>query len=131
MIMKVRIDQIQVKKRIRQDLGNLEPLMASLRRHGLINPILISPDFRLIAGERRFESAKRLGWRDIPVQIVEDSNQARVIELEIEENLHRKSLTSEELSEGYARLAKIRNPSPLRRFFKGIIKFFKRLFRIR
>ena len=57
--MKVKLSDIKVRNRIRKDLGNIEALSDSLNRHGLFSPILITSDYRLIAGERRLEAAKR------------------------------------------------------------------------
>lgn len=51
---------------IREDLGDLEPLKASMRNEGLKVPILLTPDFRIIDGARRLQAAYELGWEAIP-----------------------------------------------------------------
>ena len=58
----VKIDDIKIKKRVRRDLGDLEALKESLRLYGLLNPITLNSKYELIAGERRLEAAKSLGW---------------------------------------------------------------------
>ena len=63
--MLVDINQIQIHRRVRKNLGDLEPLKDSLKRYGLLNPITITKDYRLIAGHRRLESARQLGWTTI------------------------------------------------------------------
>lgn len=122
--MKVKISDINVSDRIRKDLGNIEALSTSLNRYGLFSPILITSDYRLIAGERRLEAAKRLGWKSIEAKVIEDPGTIGSLELEIEENIYRKPFTEEELDEGYARIRRLRNPS-LKERIKG---FFKRIF---
>ena len=108
--MKVRIDAVVVRERIRSDLGELEPLMASLRRHGQFSPILITRDSELIAGHRRLESARRLGWSSIEAVVLEQASDATLLELEIEENVQRKQLSHEELAAAVARLERLRRP---------------------
>jgi ParB family chromosome partitioning protein len=124
----VRIDEIHVKKRIRKNLGELTPLMNSLKVHGLLNPIILSEKKELIAGERRLESAKRLGWKTIPAIILEDTTDLQKLELEIEENLHRRNLTRDELADGYDRIDRLRHPGFFRRLWRKIVAFFKKLF---
>jgi len=50
------------------------------------------------------------------------------LELEIDENLYRKSLSSDELTEAYARLDSMRHPHPVCRFFRKIASFFTNIF---
>ena len=109
--MLVNIDDIKIKKRIRKDLGDLEPLKNSLRAYGLLNPITLNSHLELIAGERRLQAAKQLGWSNINAVIVDNLNETEELEIELEENNQRKEFTSEELLEGYRRLDKLRNPS--------------------
>ena len=77
--MEVRIDSVVVRKRIRSDLGDLEPMMDSLRRHGQLNPILINRRSELIAGHRRLESARRLGWTSVQAVMVERVSDQRML----------------------------------------------------
>ena len=65
-----RIKDIIIDHCFRQDLGDLQGLAESIREFGLLRPVLITRDGRLIAGRRRLEACKRLGWETIPVIVV-------------------------------------------------------------
>ncbi len=127
--MLVSIKDIKVKRRVRKDLGSLENLMDSLRRYGLLNPITLNSKYELIAGERRLEAAKAIGWTSINANIIDNITKLGQLEMELEENNQRKEFTDEELLEGYKRLARLRNPSPLRRLWDAIKEFFVWLFK--
>ncbi len=124
----VNIEDIKVKRRVRKDLGDLQPLMDSLRTYGLLNPISINSKFQLIAGERRLEAAKALGWTKINAIMIDSLDEIGQLELEMEENNQRKPFTEEELIEGYRRLDKMRNPSFFMIIWKAIKKFFEIIF---
>jgi len=126
--MQIPIEEIVIKRRIRQDLGDLSKLMESLKAYGLMNPILINSNRELIAGRRRLEAAQRLGWKNIEAHIVDSSSDVNELEMEIDENLHRRNLSAVELAEGMSRLEKLRNPGFFRKIFMAIARFFRRLF---
>ena len=127
--MLVDINQIQVSKRVRKDLGDLTPLMDSLKRYGLLNPITITKDYKLIAGQRRLESARQLGWTTIDAVVVDSKDPVARLEIELEENTQRSNFTELELLEGYKQLEKLRNPGFFRRIWNAIKAFFKKLFK--
>ena len=122
--MLVKIDTIKVKKRVRRDLGDVDALKESLRTYGLLNPVTLNKDNELIAGERRLEAAKMLGWTNINAVILDNITPAEQLELELEENNQRKEFTKEELLEGYRRLERLRNPSIFMRIFAALQQFF-------
>lgn len=126
--MLVSISDIKVKRRVRKDLGDLQNLMDSLRRYGLLNPITLNSKYELIAGERRLEAAKAIGWTSINANIIDNITKISQLEMELEENNQRKEFTDEELLEGYKRLARLRNPSPLRRLWDALKDFLAWLF---
>lgn len=126
--MQINIDQIVIRKRVRKNLGDLASLMESLRRHGLLNPVVINSRNELVAGHRRTEAARRLGWQTIEVRIVDSDDEADLVEMEIEENTQRKNLTTDELAEAYLRLDRMRHPSWLVKVWRAIVRFFRRLF---
>ena len=66
----IPIDSIRAENRYRKHLGNLIPLMDSIKTLGLLHPVIVNKDHFLIAGERRLESCKRLGWNEIAARIV-------------------------------------------------------------
>src|SRR5262249_1725585 len=56
------------------DEEDMASLKSSLATHGLLNPVLVRPaegGYQLIAGERRLRAAKEVGWKNIPVTIVD------------------------------------------------------------
>ncbi len=122
--MLMKIEDIKVRRRIRKDVGDLSGLKDSLRRYGLLNPITVNSRHELIAGERRLEAAKALGWERIAVNIVDISDKVSLLEMELEENNVRVPFTDDELLDGYAQLEKLRNPGPMRRFLNAILDFF-------
>ena len=126
--MLVNISEIKVRKRVRKDLGDLDALKESLRRYGLLNPITIDNKNRLIAGERRLEAAKLLGWTNINAVVVNNISAITKLELELEENNQRKEFTDAELLEGYKRLERLRNPSIFRKILNAIVSFFEWIF---
>ena len=123
--MLVKIEDIKVKKRVRRDLGDLTALKDSMHRYGHMNPITLNSNYELVAGERRLEAAKSLGWERINANIL-DSNvdNIRQLEMELEENNQRKEFTDEELMEGYKRLEKLKNPPLIMRILKFIANIF-------
>lgn len=85
-----------------------EELIASIKRHGILQPLIISPSsepgkYDLIAGERRLRSARILGLKAVPV-VVRDSTEQEKLELSIIENVQRKNLNPVEEAHGYRRL---------------------------
>ena len=126
--MQIPIEEIVVKRRIRQDLGDISKLMESMKAYGLMNPILITSSRELIAGRRRLEAARRLGWKNIDAHIVDSNSELNELEMEIDENLHRRNLSAVELAEGMSRLEKLKNPGFFRKIFMAIARFFRRLF---
>lgn len=125
--MLVNIDGIKVKRRVRKDLGDLSPLKDSLRTYGLMNPITINSKNQLIAGERRLEAAKEIGWTRINANVIDNLDETTELELELEENNQRKEFTQDELLEGYKRLDKLRNPSFFMIVWKAIVRFFTKI----
>lgn len=130
--MQVRLDDIVVgKKRIRKSSGDITQLMESLRKHGLLNPITVTEAMELIAGFRRFEAASRLGWESIDVHMISNLDDVEKCEIEIDENLHRRNFTTDELAEAYDRLKKLKNPGFFKRIWSAVMRFFRKLFRIK
>lgn len=88
----IPINEIKVISRQRQDYGDLEELAQSLDRYGLIQPIVINQDKRLIAGGRRLQAATDLGWTSIDCVYRETMSDDELHELELEENVRRKEM---------------------------------------
>jgi ParB family chromosome partitioning protein len=128
--MQVPIDSIKVKERIRRDMGDISALADSMRRFGQISPIVISRKNVLIAGGRRLEAARSLGWSEIDAVFADISDKLAMLEYEVEENMQRRSFTHEEEENAIQKIHRLRNPSFLRRIWNAIVRFFKRLFRL-
>jgi len=122
--MLIPIKDIKIKRRVRKDLGDLSALKESLKLYGLMNPITLNKKYELIAGERRLQAAKQLGWTTINANIIDNLSEIEQLDMELEENNQRKEFTDAELMEGYKRLERLKNPN----FFYRIFLFFKRLF---
>lgn len=127
-IMLISIDSIKIKKRVRKEPDDIESLMESMRRYGLFNPVTINTQNVLIAGERRLEAAKRLGWLSIDAVILSDTDPISELEMEIEENTQRSNFNEQDLLEGYKRLERMRNPNIFLKIWRAIVAFFKGLF---
>ena len=85
----------------------LAQLAESIAQKGVLQPILVRPvdgRFQIVAGERRYRAAERLGLAEVPARIVEDLNERDMLEISIVENLQRDDLNPLELAEGYQRL---------------------------
>ena len=90
--MKIKISDIKVGENRREiDESNVLNLVKSIREVGLINPITIAKDHKLIAGAHRIEAYRRMGLAEIECTIVEiDGLKAELAE--IDENLIRHNL---------------------------------------
>src|SRR5258706_6190053 len=93
--------------RIKFNEEELNELSASIREHGVIQPLIVSPNsngaFTLIAGERRLQAAQRAGLRVVPV-ITRQANNQELLELALIENVQRADLNSMEEAEAYHQL---------------------------
>ena len=126
--MQVPIESIKVKKRIRQEMGDISSLAESMKRFGQISPIVISSDKVLIAGGRRLEAARSLGWSSINAVIAEITDELTMLEYEREENIQRMNFTPTEEAAASQKIYELRNPSLFHRIWNAIVRFFKRLF---
>ena len=91
------------------DFEELEELAASIREHGIIQPLIVTRGempglYTLIAGERRWQAAKQAGLDRVPVILREATEQER-LELALIENIQRTDLSPLESAEAYRHLA--------------------------
>lgn len=99
------VDSIRVGQRHRTDLGDLDELVASIDRLGLLQPITISPDGTLICGARRLEAVRRLGWQRVNVWVRSGiSTRLEQLLAEQHENTMRKAFTPTEAATLYQEL---------------------------
>ena len=106
----VSLDKIDVNpNQPRKDFDEvaLSELAASIKLHGIIQPLTVSATangrFRLIAGERRFRASRIAGLKEVPVYIRE-TNDSDILELALLENLQRENLNAIEIALSYKRL---------------------------
>jgi ParB family chromosome partitioning protein len=93
--------------RMHFDEETLTELSASIAEMGVLQPILVRPlddgTFELIAGERRWRAAQRVGLATIPA-VVRMTDDASSVEQALVENLHRQDLTALEEAAAYQQL---------------------------
>src|SRR6266498_6025041 len=90
------------------DAAALEELQASIRKAGLLQPVVVRPapgngGFELIAGERRLRACQALGWEKIPA-VKREVDDRTVLTLALVENLQRDDLSPVDEARGYERL---------------------------
>lgn len=122
--MKVPIDKIYIKDRIREDIGEITPLVESMSKFGLLNPVTISEDYELLAGYRRLETAKILGWKTIECHFVLAETKLAKFEIEMEENTTRKEFTEHEIEKSN-KIRKELTAKGLKKFLIWMKKFWK------
>ncbi|SJN15556.1 Chromosome (plasmid) partitioning protein ParB [Microbacterium esteraromaticum] len=110
------MDSIGVGLRHRQDYGDLAPLVESIRRNGLLQPITITLDGHLICGARRLAAIKLLGWKSVNVWVRSGvSDRLGQLLAEQDENLLHKPLTQLEAAALYRELKVLFAEDALRR----------------
>lgn len=80
-------------RRQRREVTNVEELAESIHRIGLINPIVVTRELVLVAGERRLTAIRALGWDSIPCQYTDELDEAELHAIELEENIKRIDLS--------------------------------------
>lgn len=94
--MLIDINKVTVGKRIRKDYGDITSLADDIEDRGLINPPVVTPDYELIAGERRLKAMKKLDYRQIEVRVMSVEDYEHQLKIEISENEERKAFTYSE-----------------------------------
>ncbi|AFG37967.1 ParB N-terminal domain-containing protein [Spirochaeta africana] len=124
--MERNVQDIRIGKRIRHDIGDISSLKESMKRYGMLNPVVITESGTLIAGYRRLQAARELGWSTVRVKIMPNTDEADLIEIEIDENLHRKPFTEDERTDAFLQLERLRNPGLLTRILRGLRSLWRR-----
>ncbi len=89
------------------DSESLAELTASISQNGIVQPLVLRKNgagYTIIAGERRYRAARLAGLEKVPAVIMDDVDDARLLELALVENIHREDLNALELAEAYHRL---------------------------
>lgn len=99
----VPVGSIKVANRIRKEFGDISSLANDIKENGLLNPVTLTPDGKLLAGERRLRAVQELGWQTVDARVVENPDDLQALKIEITENENRKEFTfSEKMA--YAKL---------------------------
>lgn len=103
------LDEIIVtRRREREELGDIDGLAQSLLQFGQLQPIVVDENNELIAGFRRMTATQQNGQNVILAIRKKDIDEALAKELELEENLQRKDMTTKEKIKGLAELDRLR-----------------------
>lgn len=85
----------------------IDSLCASISKYGIIEPLIVrekgNDTFELIAGERRFRAAKKLGLSEVPA-VIRNSSDLEMLEIAMIENLHREDISPIDKANGFKRL---------------------------
>jgi ParB family transcriptional regulator, chromosome partitioning protein len=104
-----RITPNPEQPRLALDAVSLDELAASIREHGVLQPILVRPldggEYQLIAGERRWRASKAAGLDTIPA-LVEEIDDDTALEISIIENLQREDLSPLDEAAMYDRMVR-------------------------
>ncbi len=104
-----RLDPNRFQPRTTFDESGLEDLANSIRNQGIVQPIVVTPSgsqrFTIIAGERRWRAAKRVGLESVPVVVREVDDDQELLELALVENVQRADLNAIEEAEAFRMLS--------------------------
>ncbi len=121
--MKLKLDEIVIGKRLRQQFTDVTMLKESIREVGLLNPVIVNENNELISGFRRFEACRQLGWQEIEVIVLETSDDdVKKLEIEYHENLGRMDLTSDDRIVYKQRMYSLLNPPKPEKGFLAWLK---------
>lgn len=88
------------------DKEKMEELKGSIKKHGIIQPIVVrkmANGYEIVAGERRLKAAKEIGLKKIPA-IVKSFNNEKSLEIALVENIQREDLNPVEQANAFKRL---------------------------
>jgi ParB family chromosome partitioning protein len=89
------------------DREKMEELKGSIKKHGMIQPIIVrkmANGYEIVAGERRLKAAKEIGLKKIPA-IIKSINNEKSLEIALVENIQREDLNPVEQANAFKRLA--------------------------
>src|SRR5215831_5121261 len=100
----IRPGAMQPRRRFAE--AELEALAQSIREKGILQPLLVrsltaqETEFELVAGERRWRAAQRVGLHEVPI-IIRQISDLEALEIALIENLQREDLSPLEEAEAY------------------------------
>jgi len=101
----VPLDRIRPPaKNVRTEFGDLDGLVASIRRYGIIAPLVVvvveDGQYELRVGQRRYRAAHEAGCETVPVIVRTDAGERERVGVQLAENVERLELTSQEILNG-------------------------------
>lgn len=100
-------DDERIRKELADSESSIDELGESLKTNGQINPVIIRSDGSLVAGRRRIEAARKIGWEVIRVDIWEELDPLKQKVIEFDENDKRKQLTWQEKAAAIAEIHRL------------------------
>jgi len=95
--MELKIDEVFVGERFRKELGDIQGLANNMKEVGQLQPIVVSNERKLIAGYRRLEAAKLLGWHFVEGVVAPNLKEAvDLVKAERSENIFRADFLASE-----------------------------------
>ncbi len=110
-VRKIRLSRIKpnpYQPRREFDREALEELAASIRKKGVLQPVLLRPaenGYELVAGERRHRAARLAGLKTIPAIVYDVESEEEMLEFSLIENVQREDLNAIDMAEAYKRLS--------------------------
>lgn len=92
-VVELSAEDIKIEDRYREEMGDVESLAEDIKKHGLLQPVTVNSEYKLLAGGRRYAACVEAGLTAIPAIIRESQGEVEELEIELVENLHRKDLT--------------------------------------
>jgi len=104
-MMYIKISQIKPGPwQVRQNFDHLDELESSIKKYGILEPLLVKMDenneFLIIGGERRWRAAANIGLSEVPARVL-DISEAEAVSVGIVENVQRSNLSPLEEARGY------------------------------
>ncbi len=127
--MKLKIEDIKIGTRIRQETGDLSQLKLSIQEVGLLTPIIVNESNELLSGFRRLEACRQLGWTEVEVRVIgTEENQIKKLDLEYHENLGRLDLNiDEQESYNQTRYDLLHPPKQISSFWKWLKNIWQKI----
>lgn len=105
----VPLSKINVGDRARKDLGDIKDLADSIEEKGLVQPITIDQNYKLVAGERRLRAHELLKKPTIECIIRKTTDTIDLKEVEMIENIQRKDMTWQEIAKGQKEIFELKS----------------------
>lgn len=96
-VIEIDTTDVIIKRSVRENYGDLQSLVASIKKLGLIYPVIIDKNNILISGNRRIEACLEAEIKTIPaVRLDSEYNSPEALEIQADDNLCRLPLTAED-----------------------------------